>query len=77
MLAGLQPDLVSYNVAVKACGSPPGIRLSRQQLDLGFSLLEEMHNRGLTPDPQTYTSLFTLCAQAAEGRRALATYEVP
>ena len=77
MIAGLEPDLVSYNVAVKACGSPPGIRLSRRQLDLGFSLLEEARSRGLTPDPRTYTSLFRLCAQAAEGRRALVTYQVP
>jgi len=63
-----------YNIAIKACGSPPGVQLSRSQLDLGYALLEEMQRGGFGPDLRTYTSLYILGAQAKEGERALDLY---
>jgi len=74
--AGAELSQRCYNIAIKACGSPPGVQLSRSQLDLGYALLEEMQRGGFGPDLRTYTSLYILGAQAKEGERALDLYLV-
>ena len=67
---------MTYNIAIKACDAPPGILLSKAQLDVAFGLLADMKAAGVEPDAVTYTALFTLCAHAKCGRRALAASEV-
>lgn len=72
----MEPDLVTYNLAIRACGGQPGSKLRAAQLDQAFQLLGDMRAAGVAPSEQTVTSLFALCAQAGQGRRALALYEV-
>jgi hypothetical protein len=72
----MRPSQVCYNIAIKACGSRPGVQPSHKQLDLGYGLLEEMRREGLAPDPFTYTSLFTISAQAKDGERPVLLYQV-
>lgn len=74
--AGVQPNLISYNLAIRACAGQPGSKLRAAQLDQAFQLLADMRAAGITPDVFTVTSLLGLCAQAGQGRRALALYEV-
>ena len=73
---GVEPDLVTYNLAVRACGGQSGSKLRSAQLDQAFQLLADMRAAGVAPDQQTVTSMLALCAQAGAGRRALALYEV-
>lgn len=75
-LAGLEPNLVTYNIAIRNCGSPPGVKLSQRQLGLGLGLLAEMQASGIEPDVRTYTCLFVLCAQAEDGHRGWDLYQV-
>ncbi|EIE27183.1 hypothetical protein COCSUDRAFT_38919 [Coccomyxa subellipsoidea C-169] len=72
---GVEPDLVTYNLAVRACGGQSGSKLRSAQLDQAFQLLADMRAAGVAPDQQTVTSMLALCAQAGAGRRALALYE--
>lgn len=71
---GFRPSQVCYNIAIRACGSPPGVQLSHTQLEMGYALLEEMRRKGVPPDPITFTSLFTISGQAKEGERPLLLY---
>lgn len=75
-MAGVEPDLVTYNLAVRACGGQSGSKLRAAQLDQAFQLLADMRAAKVAPDQQTVTSMLALCAQAGAGRRALALYEV-
>ncbi len=75
LAAGVQPDVVTYNVAIKACQSGAGASLSPGMLEQGFALAAEMRAAGLEPDVITHTSLARLCAQAADGQRALALHQ--
>ena len=69
-------DVVSYNLAIKACSGIAGTTLPIGQLDQGFALLREMRDQGLEPDLVTYTSLMALCVQAKSGRRAEQLHKV-
>ena len=73
--AGVPPDAVTYNVAIKACQSGGQATLSAGMLEQGFALAAEMHAAGLAPDVITHTSLARLCAQAGDGQRALALHQ--
>jgi hypothetical protein len=73
----VDPDAVSYNLAMKACGSAPGTKLRAAQLERAFGLLADMRARGVAPTYVTITQLLSLCAQAGQGHRALQLYQVP
>ena len=74
--AGVQPDTVAYNLALKACGAPTNNKLAPGLLGTAFDLLRDMGRRGVEPDLVTYTTLMSLCAQASNGAAALTLYEV-
>lgn len=67
---------MTYNLAMRACSGQPGSKLRAAQLEQAFQLLTHMRAAGVEPCPQTITSLFSLCAKAGQGRRALALYQV-
>ena len=46
------------------------LMLQKENLDTAFELLHEMAGQGLQADNTTYTTLFNLCAEARQGRRA-------
>ncbi|BDA50928.1 probable pentatricopeptide repeat-containing protein At2g31400, chloroplastic [Coccomyxa sp. Obi] len=72
---GVEPDLVTYNLAMRACSGQPGSKLRADQLEQAFQLLAHMRAAGVEPCAQTITSLFALGARAGQGRRALALYQ--
>ncbi len=72
----MEPNLVTYNLAIQACSGQAGSKLRAAQLQQAFQLYTRMRAAGVEPCPQTITSLFALCAKAGEGRRALALYQV-
>ena len=72
----MQPDIVTYNLALKACEAPANNKLTPGLLDTAFGLLRDMGESGVEPDLMTYTTLLGLCAQAGDGPQALALYEV-
>ena len=73
---GVQPDTVTYNLALKACEAPANTTLAPGLLDTAFSLLRGMREQSVAPDVITYTTLLALCAQAGNGHAAAALYEV-
>ena len=72
----MQPDTVTYNLALKACEAPANTTLAPGLLDTAFSLLRSMREQSVAPDVRTYTTLLALCAQAGNGRAAAALFEV-
>lgn len=76
LVAGPKPDIVTFNIAIKACRAAPGTKLPREALDAAFGLLAQMQAAGVEADATTYTSLFSLCTQAGAGQRAWDTFQV-
>ena len=75
-LSGVQPDTVTYNLALKACEAPANTTLAPELLDTALGLLHGMIEKSVAPDVMTYTTILGLCAQAGDGQAALALYEV-
>ncbi len=73
----MQPDTVTYNLALKACEAPANTTLAPGLLDTAFGLLRSMREHSVAPDAITYTTLLALCAQAGNGQAAVTLYEVP
>ena len=57
MLAGVQPDTVTYNLALKACEAPANTTLAPGLLDTAFGLLHGMTEQSVAPDVMTYTTI--------------------
>ena len=72
----MQPDTVTYNLALKACEAPANTTLAPGLLGTAFGLLRGMTEQSVAPDVMTYTTILGLCAQAGDGHAALALYEV-
>ena len=75
--AGVQPNAVTFNLALKACEAPATSKLAPGLLRAAFELLRGMARQGVRPDARTYTTLLGLCAQAGDAPAALAVHEVP
>ena len=75
--AGVQPDAVTFNLALKACEAPATSKLAPGLLRSAFELLRCMARQGVRPDVRTYTTLLSLCAQAGDAQAALAVHAVP
>jgi pentatricopeptide repeat protein len=74
-VAGIEPDIMTYNMAIRACATPAGTTLNLDMLERAFGLMCQLKSAGVAPDVITYTSLISLCGQAGEASRALATFE--
>lgn len=68
--AGPAPNVVTYNLAIKACGGQPGQRVRQQQLQMAVRMYGEMQQQGLQPDGFTFGTLLELCAEARDGATA-------
>jgi pentatricopeptide repeat protein len=68
--SGGVPDVRGYNLALKACESPPGRSLSKDQLFEGLKIFNDMKEAAVMPDTVSYSTLIELCAQAKHGHIA-------
>jgi len=65
---GLEPNTITYNAAISACGQGG-------QWERALPLLEGMKERGLEPDIITYSAAISACGKDGQWERALALLE--
>ena len=63
-------DCRAFNIALKACHTP-GKTLRQEQLVQAFAIYDQLKRSGLQPDAFTFSTLFSLCAEARQGHCAL------
>ena len=64
MRESLEPDLITYNAAIIACGKA-------KQPEIALGLLAEMQNKGLDPDVIAYSAAISACERASQPERSL------
>ena len=69
-MLGIPMDARAFNIALKACHTP-GKTLRQEQLLQAFAIYDQLKRSGLQPDAFTFSTLFSLCAEARQGHCAL------
>ena len=67
---GIPMDCRAFNIALKACHTP-GKTLRPEQMLQAFAIYDQLKRDGLQPDAFTFSTLFSLCAEARQGHCAL------